>query len=243
MNQSQEIDAGALLGGITTDWDLIFDKVQFVQRYGRPIHAYLLALIKNRHEAEDVAQSFLLWVTEHGFPRAKQERGKFRNYLKVALRNAALNYLHRQRRPRTAIDLSQLPDPAVCQPDQLWLAEWRDCLLLRTWRGLKTRQQRLPHDLCYTVLRFTVANPEADSVILASQFSNMVGRPLTSDAFRKQVSRARRVFARILVKEIAQSLDNPTPEQVAEELVDLGLMKYVRGFLPAGWQGWQTVPF
>jgi len=244
MGRYGQEEFGAELGGIATEWDVVFDKVQFVQRYARAIHGYLLALIKKRDAAEEVAQNFLLWVTEHGFPRAKQERGRFRNYLKAALRNAALNFLQRQRPTKQfSCDLSQVPAPAACERDQIWLAQWRACLLKRAWQELRKRQDRCPNDLCYTVLRATVANPDADSSLHASLVSRTVGRAIRPDAFRKQLSRARQLFARILVREVAQSLDKPTPETVAEELGDLGLMKYVRSFLPPGWHGWKTLPF
>ena len=56
------------------------------------------------------------------------------------------------------------------------------------------------------------------------------------EAFRKQVSRARRLFAELLVAETARTLDNPTPLAVEEELIDIGVMKYVKAFLPADWR-------
>jgi hypothetical protein len=58
------------------------------------------------------------------------------------------------------------------------------------------------------------------------------GKVLKAEAFRKQVSRARRMFAQFLVKEIAETLDKPAAPDVEDELVDLGLMGYVRDFLP-----------
>jgi hypothetical protein len=36
----------------------------------------------------------------------------------------------------------------------------------------------------------------------------------------------------VLVNEVAQSLDEPTPQDVEEELAQLGLRTYVREFLP-----------
>jgi hypothetical protein len=40
------------------------------------------------------------------------------------------------------------------------------------------------------------------------------------------------MFAQFLIKEIADTLDKPAAAEVEDELVDLGLMVYVRDFLP-----------
>src|SRR6516165_5634358 len=122
MHASGKEDSAQELAAIGTDWEVVLDKAAFVKRYARPIHHYLLALTRKPEAAEDVAQEFLLRVTEYGFPRVRRERGRFRNYLKAALRNAALNYLRPQRHEKTTVyDLAQLPAPAESEPDQVWL--------------------------------------------------------------------------------------------------------------------------
>jgi hypothetical protein len=67
----------------------------------------------------------------------------------------------------------------------------------------------------------------------AARTSAPVGRPIRAEAFRKQVSRVRCLFAEFLVKEVARVLDHPTTEQVKEELAELALWGYIRDFLPA----------
>src|SRR5207249_3687480 len=95
---------------ISTEWTIVKDPAQFVLRYGRAMQLYLVVLLKNRHDAEDVAQEFFLRITRHGFLHARQDRGRFRDYLKVAVRNAALNFLRsRQAAQRAA-------DPRRCLP-------------------------------------------------------------------------------------------------------------------------------
>src|SRR6516162_8055018 len=102
--------SGEELGRISTEWSLTFDSINFVQRYAHAIQKYLFALLKKKEDAEEVAQDFFLQVTQHGFPRARKERGRFRDYLKVTVRNAALNYLTRKKAPeQNSVDLSQFP--------------------------------------------------------------------------------------------------------------------------------------
>lgn len=222
------------LDQISTHWHSVNDPLQFVMRYAPAIQSYLLALLKNAHDAEEVAQDFLLRMQQHGFAGVKAERGRFRDYLKRAVRNAALNYLQRSKsRRQVDISLLQLGTPATAASadEQEWLQEWRKVLLDRAWRTLERRQGRTPDNPFFTALRLTVAHPQEDSVALAARLSAAVGRTVRPETFRKQLSRARLYFAQFLVEEVAQTLEEPTSGQLAEELTELGLMTYVRPYL------------
>jgi RNA polymerase sigma factor (sigma-70 family) len=229
------------LDQISTRWSLIGDPAQFVLRYAPAIRRYLGALLRDGDAVEEVVQEFLLRVCERRFTPEQVERGRFRAYLKAAVRNAALSYL--RRKPAHHHDEARLRQlPADGGPpsatDQAWLDEWRRCLLDRAWEALEDHQRRTPGNLAHTVLRLAVDHPGDDSPALAAR----AGRPLRADAFRKQLSRARRLFARFLVSEVAQTLEAPTPEQVEEELCDLGLLHHVRPFLPPDWRTHGRLP-
>jgi RNA polymerase sigma-70 factor (ECF subfamily) len=223
------------LDQIETDWTMVYEPAHLVFRYGHAIQRYLGALIKHKHDAEEAAQDFFLWVSQHGLPRARRDRGRFRDYLKKVVRNAALNYLNRKLPPRHSdAGLENVPEPQERQfvADQEWLADWRRCLLKRAWKRLEIHQARSPDNLCHTVLRLCARYQDESSSALAERTSRASGKPITPEAFRKQVSRARRLFAQLLVKEIADTLDTPEPAHVEEELADLRLMAYVRDYLP-----------
>src|SRR3954470_16394965 len=96
---STEREAPSLLEQISTHWPLISDPLQFVLRYAPAVRRYLAALIKNPHDAEDVTQNFLLRMVKQPFRRAQMHNGRFRDYLKAVLRNAAFTHL-RQRNPQ-----------------------------------------------------------------------------------------------------------------------------------------------
>jgi hypothetical protein len=176
-------------------------------------------------------------IIQNGFVHVKRDRGRFRDYLKTAVRNAALNFLTRKPASKQC-DLRALQHAAgEAQPgtDQQWLAEWRRCLLDRAWQALASHQGQSPGNLFYTVLRVSANHASDDTKTLAARTSRIIGRPIRADAFRKQVSRARRMLAQCLVEEVAQTLDYPTAAQVEEELVALALWKYGRDFLPPDW--------
>src|SRR5262249_14612283 len=90
------------LDEISTEWAVVRDPARFVRRYASAIHKYVAALVTNPHDAEEATQEFFLRVAQHGFVRTRQEGGRFRDYLKAAVRNAALNFLRRNRAPKPA---------------------------------------------------------------------------------------------------------------------------------------------
>jgi RNA polymerase sigma-70 factor (ECF subfamily) len=222
------------LDEIATEWSIIHDPAQFVRCYAPAVESYLRALIKNPHDAEDVAQDFFMRVARHGFVRAKQERGRFRDYLRTAIRNSALNFLRRKRGPRHA-DFQQVrnlvSDKNAVAADEAWKANWRLCLLDRACEALERHQKRSPGNLFHTVMKLLLEHPQADGAFLAEETSRIIGRPLRPDAFRQQVSRARKALAKYLVQEVAQTIDNATAEQLKEELIDLSLWEYVKDYV------------
>src|SRR5262245_43298462 len=67
--------------------------------YAGPIRAYLRAALgKSDEEAREMTQDFFLWTIESGFlGKADRARGRFRAFLKTALRNYALKADERAR--------------------------------------------------------------------------------------------------------------------------------------------------
>ncbi len=240
MNDRSRLDPGsqAVLDQISTCWPALSDPTQFALRYATAIQHYLQAIIKNPHDVEEVLQDFLLRGLLHGFVRTDLLRGRFRDYLKAAVRNSALDHLRRRPLPQDhSRDLDELPVAEDNAPmHQAWVAEWRRCVLDRAWEALYRHQRRSPGNLFHTVLRLASEHPEEESPALAVRAAALAGRPLGAAAFRKQLSRARRVFAELVIEEVSQTLAQPNPEDVEAELVELGLFLYVRDFLPADWR-------
>jgi len=230
---------GPALDQIGTCWHRVRDPAYFAASYGPAIRRYLEALLKNAHDAEEVTQEILLRVHEHGLGRASPERGRFRDYLKKAVRNAALAFLRKkQARGRSALPLrpEALADADEPGAERQWLAERRRCLLERAWQALEIHQHQSPGSLCHTVLRLAADYPREASPALAERAAALAGRPLRPDAFRQQLSRARRLFAGFLIREVSRTLPSSVRD-LDDELTDLGLMGYVRDHLPAGWPG------
>jgi len=227
------------LDQITTRWASLKDPVQFLLLYGPAIGKYLVTIIKNPHDADEVAQDILARFLQEGFARASPDRGRFRDYLKVSVRNAAMSRLRKKHAvalPEAAMQQLADPEEGLEAVERAWLAEWQRCILDKAWRGLDQHERRSPGNLFHTVLRISADHADEDSKQLAECVAKQIGRPLTPEAFRKQLSRARHHFAQLLVDEVAQTLENPTPEQVEDELIEVGLLEFVRDFLPSDWR-------
>jgi RNA polymerase sigma factor (sigma-70 family) len=223
-----------ILDHISTHWPIVGDPFRFVLRYSPAVRRYVGALIRNEHDADDVVQDFLMQAVRRPFTPEQIRRGRFRDYLKAMLRNAAITHFRRTaRQPGVAVDFPASPaSGAEDAAEREWLAQWRDCLLQRAWEALELHEQSAPLGMAYTVLRLTADHPEESSAALAERASARTGRFVSVDVFRKQLSRARRHFAQMLVNEIRQTLQRGGAEDVVEELRDLGLMEFVRDFLP-----------
>lgn len=221
----------SVLEQISTCWPMIHNPVQFVMRYARAIQKYVAAIVRDPHDAEEVAQDFLVRVFDKGFCPENVSRGRFRDYLKSAVRYVAISHL----RKRRSAELSEEMLASIVQPDseadRAYSSGWRDCLLERVWQSLELHQQATADNLFYSVLRLHTETPTASSDDHAARLSEQLGRTVRADAFRQQLHRARKHFAKLIVAEIQQTIQNPTSETVEQELIDLDLMSYVRGLL------------
>lgn len=228
-------DSPTIIDQIETDWSMIHEPAHLVMRYAPAVQRYLHALISNPDDAEEVGQDFFLLVSKHGLPRTRQDRGRFRDYLKKCVRNAACNFLRRnQACKQQAMDIAHLAlaEETLVGLEEEWLGEWRHCILDRVWRRLREQQRKSRGSLAYTVLRLCVDHPNERSDVLAQKVAAQLKKPIRPEAFRQQLSRARRLFAQLLVDEVALTLNDPEPHTVEEELADLGLIQYVRSYLP-----------
>jgi DNA-directed RNA polymerase specialized sigma24 family protein len=234
---------GIRLDQISTHVASLQDTERFVVRYGNAVRGYLTAILRSSDDAEEVVQEILLALLNRGgvdavWP-ATEGKGRFRDYLKAIARNAAVSFLRKKGRtiaaeltPETHAD----PHSTDSSADIAMTSEWQACLLRKVWRELETHERKSPGNLCHTCLRVFTEFPDADSPELARIASDRAGRPLTPEAFRKQVSRGRRLMAECILLEVARGVIPPTAEAVEAELHELGLWDRVRDYLPDNWR-------
>jgi RNA polymerase sigma factor (sigma-70 family) len=71
----------------------------FAHRYYRPVHQFLLLLVQDSEQAQELAQEFFTRLSGPGglLERARPEKGAFRDYLRESVRNLARDYYRRNR--------------------------------------------------------------------------------------------------------------------------------------------------
>jgi RNA polymerase sigma factor (sigma-70 family) len=222
---------------ILTQWDEVraaqvgqVEEVQnaraaLLQRYGGAVRRYLLAALKDPAAADELSQEFALALLEGKIQRADPQQGRFRDYLKGMLFHLVRQYRRRQKKQAfaTGPELDEQVDPRTAESEQLFDQSWRDELLARSWAGLAEAQPSY-----FTILHFRAAHPDMPVEQMLAELSPQVGKALTAANVRQILHRARKVFADVLLQEVAQSLTQPTLAAVQQELSDLELASYFR---------------
>jgi RNA polymerase sigma-70 factor (ECF subfamily) len=223
--------------------EAIVARQQLVIRYYGAVYRYLLGMLRDPAAAEEMTQEFAVRLLRGDFKHFDPERGRFRDFLKVSLRHLVHDYW-RQQKKRKEKEVPPLPEragepgcvSARSEPvaedleidlDRGFIEKWKEELLARTWEALEKSQAETGQPY-YTVLRCKTDQPEIRSAQLAEQVSAQLGKSVTAESARQILHRARKRFAELLVEEVSHSLETAEPGQVAEELIELGLMSYCR---------------
>jgi RNA polymerase sigma factor (sigma-70 family) len=211
---------------------------RFFTRYGCAIRSYLTAILRDPTEAEEVLQELIVAMLRRGGASSWPGKGRFRDYLRTAARNAAITYLRKKGRQPAGVALDAHADPRSGHEtaDRALRSEWQRCVFERANQKLESYERLSPGNLAYTALRVIAEFPDETSQRHAEIAAARAGRIITAEAFRKQVSRARRLLAEFILNEVARGLGEPTAADVEGELTELGLWEYVAPFLPPDWQ-------
>jgi RNA polymerase sigma-70 factor (ECF subfamily) len=231
------------LNEMTTNWLQLFQAHQgpadqmsetrqrLVHRYKGPVYRFLLRVLHDPDLAADLTNEFALRLLRGDFRRADPDRGRFRDFLKTALYHLVADAHRLRARHRSLHD--GVPEPASPDADpaagtfSAFLSSWRDDLVAQAWAALGRLERRTGQPFTL-VLRLRADHPELRSPELAQRLATRLGRPVTADAFRKTLQRARAAYADLLLAEVARSLETPTREQLEQELADLNLLEYCR---------------
>jgi RNA polymerase sigma-70 factor (ECF subfamily) len=226
------------LSTICTRWTLVFDahrdqadeacraQQALVLRYSGAIYRYLLGMLKDPHQAEDLAQDFAVRLVQGDFAAACPSRGRFRDFVKAALRNLVIDHWRRRRPGQLPEDFGEPADRGPTS-DRAFLDRWREELLERAWEGLAAFETESGQPY-YTLLRLKADRPELRSAQIALEVTGRLGRAVSETAVRKALQRARERFAELLLDEVARSIGSSSREDIEAELGELDLLTYCR---------------
>jgi RNA polymerase sigma factor (sigma-70 family) len=214
-----------------------------VLRYAPAIRGYVAALTRHSADADELSQDIVVRLIQGDFGGADPARGRFRDLLKISVRNHVRNFWDKQgRRDKANRRIAEEAGSPVASPvaEEDFDSSWRSNLIELGLARLEQYQADNPGNLYFDVLHLRSSHPELDSTALASRLSATRGREINAAGYRQQLKRARTRFAEFLVEEIADGLDQPSLDSVQDELIAVGLLDYIRDVLPEAWQARQN---
>jgi RNA polymerase sigma factor (sigma-70 family) len=245
MNPSDE---PSRLSAIKTVWVNLFqggkadDKPEgpsrdLVLRYYSAVYRYLLGIVHDEEVATDLTQEFASRFLRGDFRKATPQRGRFRDFLKVALRNLAMDHFRKQMaarqrgmQPLPSGGLEPAEDQQEHERDDVFVSSFRAEVLNRTWEALADLE-RAAGKPYHTVLRLKIEHPDLSGAAMAERLSVALGRAVGDAAARQTLHRARAQFADLLLDEVSRTLGSPTNEELGQELSELGLLDYCKSAL------------
>jgi RNA polymerase sigma-70 factor (ECF subfamily) len=207
----------------------ILARQRLLERYGGAVKKYLLGALRDPEAAEELTQEFALRLMDGKYRGADPERGRFRIFVKGVLAHVIADF-HRRRQVRPGplpADLAeeQLPGRNPAEEGPLFLENWRQAILGRTWQALADQDARTGQSF-YAVLRFRADRPELRSTQMAEALSVQLGRALSAASVRQTLHRARDRFAELLLDEVVQTLGRRAEDDLEQELIELNLLTY-----------------
>ncbi len=145
------------LDSMTTRWSLVQRAHQasivsagqarneLVLRYSSAIRSYVRAILQDDTRADELAQDAVVRLLSGDFAGADPNRGRFRDLLKVSVRNMARNHWEKENRRRpAAVDVDEIAGAAESSEDSAWLSSWRQNALDLTWSALESFERSQP---------------------------------------------------------------------------------------------------
>lgn len=152
------------------------------RRYQGPAEAYLMAALRlPKERAHELFQEFFRWMLASDWlAKATRERGRFRAFLKVALKNFATDELRKERAWKRgasltgSLDAEPLPEPAdqrTKSPEQALDDTWRAELVQAAFVRLEQELGASGRAQHFAVFRdyYLASGPELDYPTLAAR--------------------------------------------------------------------------
>lgn len=229
----------------STQWSLILDARTMcperrreavgaiMERYWKPVYAYLRRQGKGNEEAKDLAQGFFheIVLGRELVQKADREQGRFRSFLLTAL-DRYTRSVHRhdsamKRRPQNgwvrldSPDVPDVPDRATpSSPDEAFTYTWACQLLYEVLESVKSDCQRAGMKKHWLAFQRTVVEPILEGVPKPSLAQVAAELDVAGDMKVSNMAiTVKRRFKAALVGTIRQSVG--TDDEVAQEIVEL----------------------
>jgi len=190
------------------------------RQYWYPLYTFVRRQGRAHHEAEDCTQEFLArLIANAGMARARPERGRFRTFLLIALRNFLTNEWHRAHAAKRGggqiplpleFDLAEkrfareAPDPALT-PEQVFDRHWAQSMIDRAVAELRGEYEASGRGVLFAALGPLIwhQSDAGKRSALAAQLN------LNANAFTVALQRLRRRLGERLRSNVAQTVADP----------------------------------
>jgi RNA polymerase sigma-70 factor (ECF subfamily) len=216
------------LGGLNrqfppTQWTMIADPkrrkailAELYTKYWKPLYHYLRCKGFGNEEAKDLVQGFF---TENVLGREFLERvdrtkGRFRNFLLVAIRNYAINVQKKNKTPSKQDDETDEP-AGVDDPETEFNRAWADQLLQQVLKELENECHRRGKIAHWQIFREWLLEPTIDDRADMSSICAKYGVASASQAYN-MISKTKIRFRGILRKHLRSFVDSDA--QVDDEI-------------------------
>lgn len=174
-------------------------------------------------EADEALNLLVTHLVSAGF--GDHRKGRLRDFLVRGLRSAAkarMNEMSDDQRAKT-----RLQELTLESKD--WLRFWREGLLERAWRSLERMEHAKPEEPLFSILHSATANPQSTPEMLVVQIASERGVQADVALVRSLLPEARAVFAQLVADEVAETLEDPSGDEVKAEIRNLGLGRAFNG--------------
>ena len=135
------------------------------------------------------------------------------------------------RRKTVEAELDLIGNEEDAARDAEWTQQWRKSVLDNTWNRLLSEEGGKPGP-AWHVLKLKTDDPDASSEVLAERLSQKTGTAIRADNCRQILKRARIRFTAHLLDEVRAGLNSESEDRLQGELAALGLLEFVRDYLP-----------
>lgn len=183
----------------------------------------LIGLLQSEALADECLKRILAHLVAAGFGKDKQ--GKLRDFLLKGVRSAAkaaVADMPEGKRPVLNLE-------SLTSENEQWLTRWREGLIERAWRSMERLEHAHPEEPVYKIYRAATDVPKATPAQLAKRISAKSGEGITEQAIVKLLPIARTQFAQFIADEVAETLGDPTREEITREIKKLGLGRAFQG--------------
>lgn len=192
---------------------------ELVNRYHDALTRYIHLKVRDKHLADEVLQEFWSKLLAGKLAGADKTKGRFRDYLRTVLHRLIIDHFRMRK-------LQPLPPGDLLdsnRPDADFDRVWREAVINRVWSRLETYQASTPKNRYATVLQLRRDFPAASIDEIAAKLGEVTRTPVSPEAFRKNLQRARAKFIDLLVLELRETIHPASTEAIEEEIYDLGL--------------------